>query len=293
SLLFTSIKGGLISLVPNIIPIIFVFGIMGLLDLPINPGTAMVAVIAVGIAVDDTIHLLTQYTDECRVTSNLDMAVRRTVRGQAIPIISTSIALMMGFLVLSYSNFSIISQFGQLSAATLFFALVADLVITPIIMRRFRLVGFANIMALKVRGEVVEKSPLFQDMSLYEVKKTILISEMKVFNTGDILIRHGDKGKSLGLILNGSVAVTIPQGEDSYQQVAVLKPGEIFGEIGFIRATKRVANIQALEPVEILVFDFTQLQQDMKFFPAIAAKLNLNICRILGHRIADILARKE
>jgi uncharacterized protein len=293
SLLFTSLKGGLISLVPNLIPIILVFGIMGLLDLPINPGTAMVAVIAVGIAVDDTIHLLSQYTDECRLTSNLDLAVRRTVRGQAIPIISTSIALMMGFLVLSYSNFSIISQFGQLSAATLFFALVADLLITPIILRQIRLVGFANIMALKVRGEVVENSPLFLDMSLYEVKKTILISEMKQFNAGDILIRHGETGKSLGLILNGSVAVMVPQIDgDSYKQVAVLEPGEIFGEIGFIRSTKRVANIQAMEPVEILVFDFNQLQQGMKFFPAIAAKLNLNICRILGNRIADILARK-
>ncbi|MBF0446272.1 MAG: MMPL family transporter [Magnetococcales bacterium] len=293
SLLFTSLKGGLISLVPNLIPIILVFGIMGLLDLPINPGTAMVAVIAVGIAVDDTIHLLSQYTDECRKTSNLDLAVRRTVREQAIPIISTSIALMMGFLVLSYSNFSIISQFGQLSAATLFFALVADLLITPIILRQIRLVGFANIMALKVRGEVVEKSPLFLDMSLYEVKKTILISEMKQFNTGELLIRHGERGKSLGLILNGSVAVMVPQhNSDGYQQVAVLKPGEIFGEIGFIRSTMRVANIQALEPVEILVFDFHQLQQGMKFFPAIAAKLNLNICRILGNRIADILARK-
>ncbi|MBF0454704.1 MAG: MMPL family transporter [Magnetococcales bacterium] len=293
SLLFTSLKGGFISLVPNLIPIILVFGIMGLLDLPINPGTAMVAVIAIGIAVDDTIHLLSRYMEECRNTSNREQAVRQTIRDEAIPVISTSLSLMLGFLVLSYSNFTIIAQFGQLSAATLFFAVIADLLITPIIMRRVRLIGFAQILALKVRGDVVEKSPLFHGMSLFEVKKTILISELKLFNTGDILMRQGAVGKSLGLILSGSVEVLIQkEGEGGMHRVAVLTPGQIFGEIGFIRATRRVANIQALEPVEILVFDFDQLQQGMKFFPQIAAKLNLNISRVLGNRLADVLARK-
>ena len=294
SLLFTSMKGGLISLIPNMIPIIMVFGIMGLLDLAINPGTAMVAVIAIGIAVDDTIHLLSRYMEECRYTSNREVAVRRTVRSQAIPVISTTFALMLGFLVLSYSNFSIISQFGQLSAATLFFALVADLLITPIIMRRIRLVGFAQILALSVRRDVVENSPLFYNMSLFEVKKTILISELKRFDTGDLLMRQGAVGKSLGLILSGSVEVLIhKEGEQELHRVAVLNPGQIFGEIGFIQATLRVANIQALEPVEILVFDFDQLQQGMKFFPQIASKLNLNISRVLGKRLADVLARQN
>ncbi|MBF0358463.1 MAG: MMPL family transporter [Magnetococcales bacterium] len=294
SLLFTSMKGGLVSLVPNLIPIILVFGIMGLLDLSINPGTAMVAVIAIGIAVDDTIHLLSRYMEECRLTSNRDLAVSRTIHGQAMPVISTSIALILGFLVLSYSNFSIIAQFGQLSAATIFFALMADLIITPIIMRRVRLVGIAQIMALSVRRDVVEKSPLFMGMSLFEIKKTILISELKKFEPGDILMRQGVIGKSLGLILEGSVEVLIKKdGVEELQQVAILTPGEIFGEIGFIRATRRVANIRALEPVEILVFDFKQLQQGMKFFPHIAAKLNLNISRILGNRLADILSRRQ
>ncbi|MBF0448744.1 MAG: MMPL family transporter [Magnetococcales bacterium] len=292
SLLFTSLKGGFISLVPNLLPIVLVFGTMGLLGLSINPGTAMVAVIAIGIAVDDTIHLLSRYMEECRTTSNRDQAVRRTIREQAVPVISTSIALMMGFLVLSYSNFTIIAQFGQLSAATLFFALVADLLITPIFMRHIRLVGFAQILALKVRREVVDKSPLFTGMSLFEVKKTILISELKRFNTNDLLMRQGAVGKSLGLILSGRVQVSFMKpGQTEPIVLATLTPGQIFGEIGFIQATKRVASIRAMEPVEVLVFDFDQLQKEMKFFPHISAKLNLNISRILGNRLAESMAK--
>ncbi|MDQ6964510.1 MAG: efflux RND transporter permease subunit, partial [Mariprofundales bacterium] len=66
SLMFTSIKGGLISLIPNVIPIVIMFGIMGMLNIPLNPGTAMVAVIVMGIAIDNTIHMLTRYNDLSR-----------------------------------------------------------------------------------------------------------------------------------------------------------------------------------------------------------------------------------
>lgn len=68
SLVYTSTIGGLLSLAPNIVPITTVFGIMGLFDIPLNPGTATVAVIAIGIAIDDTIHLLSTYAQESRKT---------------------------------------------------------------------------------------------------------------------------------------------------------------------------------------------------------------------------------
>ena len=61
TLLYSSIKVGLISLVPNLVPVVYNFGVMGLLDIPLNLGTATVAAIAVGIAIDDTIHMLTTY----------------------------------------------------------------------------------------------------------------------------------------------------------------------------------------------------------------------------------------
>ena len=71
--MFTSIKGGLIAMIPSLMPIMLMFGLMGFLKIPLNPGTAMVAVIAVGIAIDGTIHLLARYQELCSVdkTSNI------------------------------------------------------------------------------------------------------------------------------------------------------------------------------------------------------------------------------
>ena len=78
---------------------------MGFLGVPLNPGTAMVAAIAIGVAVDDTVHLMTRFGQESRNHLHERDAVRATIRGEAIPIISTSIALALGFGVLSFSTY--------------------------------------------------------------------------------------------------------------------------------------------------------------------------------------------
>ena len=163
SLLFTSWRGGAISLVPNLIPIAWAFGLMAVFDIPINPGTATVAVIAIGIAIDDTIHLLTKFNEESRLKDSLADAVEETVNYEAIPVISTSASLMLGFGVLMGSEFSIVSQFGALAAATMLFAVIADLLITPIIMAKIRLVSLADLIALKLDKNLLMNSPCFKE----------------------------------------------------------------------------------------------------------------------------------
>ena len=290
SLMFTSFKGGLVSLVPNLVPIIVIFGLMGLLGISINPGTAMLAVIAIGIAIDDTIHLFSQYNENCRRTSNLEEAVRQTIFQESIPVVSTSISLMLGFAVLLLSNFSIIAQFGALAAATMLVALLSDLVITPVIMARVRLVGISQILGLTVQKEILETSPLFRDMTPYQVRKAILVSELYEFVAGDLLVKQDSIGRNMALILSGCCEVTfLGQGEE--RPVAILGPGEIFGEIGFITETRRTANVRAISDMEVLVFNARKMQGNMKYFPAIYAKLNLNISRILGERLAEMTAQ--
>jgi len=179
SAMFTSFKGGMIAMIPSIIPITLMFGVMGLLDIPLNPGTAMVAVIAIGIAVDGTVHLLSRYNELCRSTSNYEQAVQKTVRNEALPAVTTALALSLGFGLLLFSQFSVVAQFGALSAATMLFSIFANLLITPIIMTKVRLVGLHDILTMSVHKQVLKHSPLFQGMSKYEIRKTILISELK------------------------------------------------------------------------------------------------------------------
>ncbi|HIF50595.1 MAG TPA: cyclic nucleotide-binding domain-containing protein [Thiotrichaceae bacterium] len=292
SAMFTSFKGGLIALVPAIIPITLMFGIMGYLDIPLNPGTAMVAVIAIGIAIDGTIHLLARYNELCRYTSDYIEAVNTAVREEATPLIVSSIALALGFGVLIFSNFTIVAQFGALAAATMLFSIFANLLITPIIMSRIRLVGLYQILAMSVDRDVLDGSPLLQNMTDYQRRKAILISELNEFKKGDLLVEQGSIGRDMYLILSGKAEV-VRKDDGESRSLAILMPGQVFGEIGYIRETERTADVVAIDDVSVLRFDYERMQDDLKFFPNIVAKLNFNICYILGQRLADMVASSK
>ena len=292
SAMFTSFKGGFIALIPAIIPITLMFGIMGYFNIPLNPGTAMVAVIAIGIAIDGTIHLLARYNELCRRSSDYIGAVNTAVREEATPLIVSSLALSFGFGVLIFSNFTIVAQFGALAAATMLFSIFANLLITPIIMARIRLVGLYQILAMSVDTEVLDSSVLFQNMTDYQRRKAILISEIHEFKKGDLLVEQDTIGRDMYLILSGKAEV-IRKDEGDLRSLAMLKPGQVFGEIGYIRETERTADVVATEDVSALRFDYERMQKDLKFFPNIIAKLNFNISYILGKRLADMVGNSS
>ncbi|MCB1646871.1 MAG: MMPL family transporter [Pseudomonadales bacterium] len=296
AIMFTSLKGGAIALIPSVIPIVIMFGIMGLLGIPLNPGTAMVAVIAVGIAIDGTIHLLARYNELCRQTSDYEAAVHQAVKEVATPLIVSSIALAFGFGILLFSNFTVVAQFGALAAATMLISIFSNLLITPIIMARIRLVGLYQIISMNVDTEVLESSPLFAGMSNYQRRKAILISELHEFGAGENLVTQGTTGRSMFMILSGKAEVVRrDQGEDgeSARVLAVLGPGQIFGEVGYIRAAERTADVTASEPVSALRFDYERMEKDLKYFPHIVARLNANISTVLGERLASVLAENS
>ena len=290
SAMFTSFKGGIIALIPNAIPIILMFGIMGFTDIPLNPGTAMVAVIAIGIAIDGTIHLFSRYNELCRHTSDYLGAVHQTVREEAVPMVATSLALALGFGVLLLSNFTLVAQFGALSAATMLFAVFANLLITPLIMARVRLIGLHQILSMKIDKAVLRDSPLFRGMSHYQMRKAILISEMHEFDAGEVVVEQGARERCMYLLLSGEMEV-VRHGADGEHELARLSAGEVFGEIGYIQETERTADVRALSAVTVLRFDYTKINKDLKLFPHIVARLNFNISCILGERLADVMGR--
>jgi len=292
SAMFTSFKGGAIALIPAVIPIAMMFGIMGLLHIPLNPGTAMVAVIAIGIAIDGTIHLLARYNELCRRTSDYIGAVNMAVKEEATPLIVSSIALSLGFGILLFSNFTVVAQFGALAAATMLFSIFANLLITPIIMSRIRLVGLYQIITLSFDKEVLDRSPLFNNMTNYQRRKAILISELNEFKAGELLVEQGKLGRDMYLILSGEAEVNRRDG-DKTRKLATLQAGQIFGEIGYIRETERTADVRATTDISALRFDYHRMEKDLKFFPNIVAKLNFNISYILGERLADMVGKSS
>jgi predicted RND superfamily exporter protein/nitrogen-specific signal transduction histidine kinase len=138
--LFVSSKVGLIAVVPNLFPIMVNFGMMGWLQIPLSAATSLIASVAIGLAVDDTIHYLVRYNTEFKKDLDKDRAMRDTVMSVGRPVIFTSCTIGLGFAVLIFSHFQPTAIFGLLMVVTMLAALVGDLILLPMLMMHVELV---------------------------------------------------------------------------------------------------------------------------------------------------------
>ena len=122
---------GAIAIMPNLLPILMTMGFMGLVGIPINMATCMVPSIAIGIAVDDTIHFLNRYRRERKLVDSDVEATRRVMVTTGQAMILTSIVLFAGFAILLLSSFNPNIHFGALTALTMATALIGDLLLLP------------------------------------------------------------------------------------------------------------------------------------------------------------------
>ncbi len=129
---FKSIKLGLISLIPNLIPAGIAFGIWSLIDGQIGLGLSVVTGLTLGIVVDDTVHFISKYQRARKEKGmNSEEAVQYAFSTVGIALWITSIVLVTGFMVLSLSHFTMNAEMGLLTAITIAVALFLDLLFLP------------------------------------------------------------------------------------------------------------------------------------------------------------------
>lgn len=287
--LFMSFKAGLISLLPNVVPIVFNFGLMGFLGIPLNVGTSMIAAIALGIAVDDTVHFMVHYSRELNEVHDQEAATLHTLEALGRPIIYSSIALAAGFAILVFSNFIPTIYFGWLSAVVMIVAMVTEMTFTPILMMTTRLVTVWDTLLAKMNKDIVGTTPIFRNFWLWEAKKVAVMGRLSSFNKGQTIVHKGDVGNEMYLIVNGRAAVT--DSGPAGKIIKTLDPGEIFGEMAIVEQAVRAADVVALEDVELLGIDGNALERLRKRFPYTAAKLFLNLSRIISGRLRETTER--
>ncbi len=130
--MFKSVRMILISLIPNLLPLLITGGLMGYFGVPIKPSTILVFSIAFGISVDDTIHFLAKYRQELLTSNrNVTAATFSAIRETGVSMFYTSTVLFFGFAVFLISSFGGTKALGGLISATLLFAMLCNLVLLP------------------------------------------------------------------------------------------------------------------------------------------------------------------
>jgi hypothetical protein len=291
-LVFLSLRAGALSVIANIFPIVAVFGIMGAFGIPLNLGTCMIAGISMGIAMDDTVHLMVRYNQDLRRLKEEKLALVQTLEEEFQPVVLSSLALAGGFLVLATSSFVPIQQFGALSALVMILAVAAELLLTPTFLCSTRLITVWDVLDLQIRRALREKSPAFEGLTTWQVKKLIAASNLETHTAGERIIRDGDEGARMYIVIEGELEVS--KGENHNRLVLTrLGPGQIIGEVALVARVRRSADVTALTAVKLLALDWHSLTGLQRFSPYLSAQFNLNLARILGLRLADTLTKVD
>lgn len=128
---FRSLRLAAISMVPNIVPVLLFFGALGLGVAPLSLPTSLIGSIAMGIAIDDTMHFLVAYRARRGAGASAEGAVRECILQVGRPIVMTSVMLVAGFLVILTAGFATLQEFGYLTAFTMALCLATDLILLP------------------------------------------------------------------------------------------------------------------------------------------------------------------
>ena len=133
-----SLQAGVMSIIPNLIPATLAFGLMGLLGIPLDTDTLMIAPLIIGIAVDDTIHFISHYRNSLSQNNNMKLALIETIKevGQAVTF--TTLILGCGFLMLIFSDYLSLAKIGKFGSLAIFVALLCDLLFFPALIMIFK-----------------------------------------------------------------------------------------------------------------------------------------------------------
>ena len=125
---------GLVSMIPNLLPIITIMGVMGLARIPLDMTTLMIGSIALGLVVDDTVHFMYNFRRYYQKRGDAYHAIRETLLGTGRALLITSLVLSTGFFADMFATLTHIQRFGFFTGMTILVALLADFVVAPALM---------------------------------------------------------------------------------------------------------------------------------------------------------------
>ena len=289
ALVFASFRIGLLALIPNALPVLVYFGVLGWTGVTLSIVTGLVGCLVLGIAVDDTIHMLVHFKDAARGQADEKAGILEAVAAVGRPVSYTTLALCLGFLVLTRSNMQSQVEFGILASVTLAIAWAIDLTFTPAIAVGMRIVTLWEIMTLDIGKDPHLSIPLFGGLTHSQARITALMADLQDRPSGQVLLRAGASEDDLYVVIRGSLMASVDnEGREVF--LREMNRGDVIGEIALFFG-ERTADVRTLTDVRLLRIKRSDLTILSRRYPQIAARLYENLSEILASRLASITKR--
>jgi len=288
-MLFTSFKTGLIALIPNALPVLVYFGILGWSGIQLNASTGLVATIVLGIAVDDTIHLLANFNRVAKRHADESLGVIEAMRRVGKPVTYTTAALCLGFSCLTFSKMQPQVEFGYLATITLLVAWVVDLTFTPALAARMQIVTIWDVLTLDLGADPSRSIPLFEGLTSTQARITALLARIVEFPAGHQVMTNGSQGDAMYVVIDGRLKASVRR-DDREVLLRELTRGDVVGEVALFHGT-RTADVSAETAVRLLRITQRDFENIQRRHPRIGAQVYANLNKVLADRLAELTAR--
>src|SRR5581483_10507686 len=181
-------------------------------------------------------------------------------------------------------SFIPIQNFGILSGVTMATALGANLVLLPALLATTKIITLWDLLGVKLGEDPAGTIPLFAGLRPAQARIVVLMGELKRFEPGEPIVRRGERGDEMYVIIQGTSDVLLGDGVGR-RPIARLRRGDVIGEMGLVRHDERSADVVAASGVEVLAVDERFLRRIQNRYPRIASKVFLNLTRILSDRL--------
>lgn len=277
------------ALLPNVLPVLLYFGVLGLSGISLNTTTGLFACIILGIAVDDTIHLLTRFNEEARVSADEKVGTVRALQSIGRPVTITTVALCLGFLALTTSELRGQVEFGALGAFILAFAWLVDVTFTPALCTGMRIVTLWDALTFDLGEDPQESIPMLRGLTKAQARIAALMTRIDTFPAGASIFQAGEPGDELFVVVDGEMAVSVER-DGRRMDLSRARRGDVVGEVALYQG-KRTADVYAVTDLRVLRLNKNNLMRLRNRYPRIGSRLFWNLSEILAGRVVSLTER--
>ena len=287
--LFLSFRIGIVALIPNVIPIAVYFGALGLTGITLNFATSIIAPMALGVAIDDTVHYFVRFNTEAKRLADERRATIEVLRGVGRPVLYSTLSLCVGFLMLSWSDLLSWRQVGGMGAFTLGFSLLVEVTLTPALCAGLRIVTIWDTLTLDLGADPQDAIPLFRGLRKAQCRIVALMASLRSVPAGHPLMRVGETDREMYVIIDGALRVW-KEGPAGPIDLRTSERGDVIGDVGLFTG-ERSANVDVAKDARLLRFTPNNLQRLRRRYPKIASTVMRNLNEILARRLSDLTDR--
>ena len=243
----------------------------------------------IGVAIDDTIHYFARFNSFAKQFPDPKQSTIITLGVVGRPVTYTSLALSVGFLVLTTSDLRMQAQVGAMASFALIVAWLSDFFLTPALCSRLRIATLWDVITLDLGKRPQDTIPLFKGLTNFQARIVARMANIKEVKAAERIIEIGQSGEEMYTVIDGKLQASI-DGDGSVINLDALGRGDTFGEAGLFYAT-RTANVDVVEDARLIRITRESLESLKRRYPRIAAQLLSNLNEILSTKLVHATDR--